>query len=457
MMAQIIKWIFAGLLQTELSITPLIFIVLLIHKAAYKIKPRTWIWIWSALGIRLLCIIPIYFPAVGHTQSQNEIALSAYLGDTASSVTLPLQIPETSWINILFLLWLAGIILYYIRKYIQYISIKKNLLKNSKGSGNLMDWCYKLRIPITQKGYSRIAVRITSKNISPMLIGYRAKYLFLPSIKLSSEDERMIFLHEITHLKHKDLRKKFFITIICGLHWFNPAIYLFAKACQDEIEKDCDYENLKGKDKKYRKAYAEMLLFLIQSTQSTDVAVNLANQNNTKLIKDRFTAIMNLTKLKKGLVLMISIWVLMAGLQIPTQCQIQSVSFQNSFLHLQRMDGNMAQTKILDFKDLYYSRQKFGEALGKILPVSDQSSIPLKNGEFLILYATSDGKPFELKTGELAAIQFHLTNKTHLVTGLTNGTSGETTDSDPYVCFEQTTGSSSYVYIENTSSSTTIK
>ena len=73
-----------------------------------------------------------------------------------------------------------------------------------------MDWCYKLRIPITQKGYSRIAVRITSKNISPMLIGYRAKYLFLPSIKLSSEDERMIFLHEITHLKHKDLRKKFF-------------------------------------------------------------------------------------------------------------------------------------------------------------------------------------------------------------------------------------------------------
>ena len=75
---------------------------------------------------------------------------------------------------------------------------------------------------------------------------------------------------------------------------------------------------------------------------------------------------------------MISIWVLMAGLQIPTQCQIQSVSFQNSFLHLQRMDGNMAQTKILDFKDLYYSRQKFGEALGKILPVSDQSSIPLK-------------------------------------------------------------------------------
>ena len=178
MMAQIIKWIFAGLLQTELSITPLIFIVLLIHKAAYKIKPRTWIWIWSALGIRLLCIIPIYFPAVGHTQSQNEIALSAYLGDTASSVTLPLQIPETSWINILFLLWLAGIILYYIKKYIQYISIKKDLLKNSKGSGNLMDWCYKLRIPITQKGYSRIAVRITSKNISPMLIGYRAKYLF---------------------------------------------------------------------------------------------------------------------------------------------------------------------------------------------------------------------------------------------------------------------------------------
>ena len=88
MMAQIIKWIFAGLLQTELSITPLIFIVLLIHKAAYKIKPRTWIWIWSALGIRLLCIIPIYFPAVGHTQSQNEIALSAYLGDTAVNALL---------------------------------------------------------------------------------------------------------------------------------------------------------------------------------------------------------------------------------------------------------------------------------------------------------------------------------------------------------------------------------
>ena len=88
----------------------------------------------------------------------------------------------------------------------------------------------------------------------------------------------MIFLHEITHLKHKDLRKKFFITISVDYIGLIRPFILFAKACQDEIEKDCDYENLKGKDKKYRKAYAEMLLFLIQSTQSTDVAVNLANQ-----------------------------------------------------------------------------------------------------------------------------------------------------------------------------------
>ena len=99
------------------------------------------------------------------------------------------------------------------------------------------------------------------------------------------------------------------------------------------------------------------------------------------------------------------------------------------------MDGLYADTEIIDFNDLYYSKQIIGEKPDTILPVRSQSSISLK----------------------ICLVQFHLNAKSRLITGLTNGTSDQTTDTDPLVGLEHTTGYTSFLYIKNFSSSTTIK
>ncbi len=457
MTEQITNWILSGLFQSTLSITPLILIFLLIHKFLKRKNPRTWLWIWSFLGIRLLFLIPVYFPALGHAQEEYEIILSTSSTEVFSNLKIPFEIPETHWINIIFFLWSIGVCIYLLIKYIKYFSVKKYLINNSVSCGTLVDLCQNLEIPVYKENYEKIIVRVTPKNISPMILGYKTKYLFLPSIEIKCEDKKMILSHEITHLQNHDLLKKILLTLICGFHWFNPAVHIFAKTFQEEIEKYCDYKTVKEKDKEYRKSYADMLLFLIQTSQSTDVSVNLVNKSSINSIKERFEIIMNPFKTKKVILPIISLIILIAVAQIPTQCQILSKSFQNSFFLIQRMDGLYADTEIIDFNDLYYSKQIIGEKPDTILPVRSQSSISLKNGEYIIFYSTDDGKPFEIKPGELCLVQFHLNAKSRLITGLTNGTSDQTTDTDPLVGLEHTTGYTSFLYIKNFSSSTTIK
>ena len=70
--------------------------------------------------------------------------------------------------------------------------------------------------------------------------------------------------HELTHIKRHDVAKKLLLTLVCILHWYNPAVWLLSARAARDIEEACDAETLHGRDAAYRAAYADALMTAVR-------------------------------------------------------------------------------------------------------------------------------------------------------------------------------------------------
>ena len=101
----------------------------------------------------------------------------------------------------------------------------------------------------------------------PTGIGAAAAGLFHPKILLSEqamaiapERLRMVFLHELIHIKRFDPMMLRLTTILTLIHWFNPAAWLAAFQLQRERELACDAAVLDRLGDSHRKEYGDAVL-----------------------------------------------------------------------------------------------------------------------------------------------------------------------------------------------------
>ncbi|OAA93943.1 M56 family metallopeptidase [Clostridium coskatii] len=196
--------------------------------------------------------------------------------------------------SILFFIWLIGMVffiantLYEIRKV---ELIKKNAISNkSSNFNNILNNC--LNIMNINKSVSLI---YPYKSIGPCLCGLIKPTIFIPQniIKNISEDEfKHIIIHELCHLKRKDLLINWIIIILNTVYWFNPIIrYGFYKMKQD-CETSCDAYALRylGIDRNIN--YGNTIIKILQLENTTPSLITSAPMavNNSE-IKRRITMI----------------------------------------------------------------------------------------------------------------------------------------------------------------------
>lgn len=92
-----------------------------------------------------------------------------------------------------------------------------------------------------------------------MVLGYFKKYLLLPAKTFSEDELEMIFRHECTHIKNKDLWLKLLVHIYCCIFWWNPFSYLLKHDLGFTLEMKCDLSATKGLSDDKVKAYFETL------------------------------------------------------------------------------------------------------------------------------------------------------------------------------------------------------
>lgn len=136
---------------------------------------------------------------------------------------------------------------------------------------------------------------------SPMVAGALHPVLLVLAGEAPKGADCML-AHELTHIKRHDVAKKLLLTLVCILHWYNPAVWMLAARAGRDIEEACDAETLHGRDAAYRAAYADALMTAVR--RNCGPALTSGFALSKRQLKQRLTALWDTAPKHRGRILL---------------------------------------------------------------------------------------------------------------------------------------------------------
>ncbi|WP_242833886.1 M56 family metallopeptidase [Desulfosporosinus sp. OT] len=270
---------------------------LLLIKLLFKQKlSASWhYYLWFVLILRLVIpftpqsslnvfnFLPYHSPTTGLSQvlkevpsivipqltnnNPNSVQESPLTGDHNTNAS---SSPTTDTYGITFttlaILWSTGVlaILFYILLVNSslFLKFKKQPTCSSKDIVKLLEES-KSRLKI----HTKVSVVYDVGLKSPALLGWiKPKIIISPQIidKLSPEELQYVFLHELSHLKRRDLLVNTLVTLIQVVYWFNPFIWYALHHMKQDCEIACDATALATVNPEEHKKYAQTIIELMQ-------------------------------------------------------------------------------------------------------------------------------------------------------------------------------------------------
>ncbi|MDO0823881.1 M56 family metallopeptidase [Desulfosporosinus nitroreducens] len=221
--------------------------------------------------------------AFGESEPQNRISLR-------SIAAAPLTH------QCLFLFWIMGIFALIISTIVVNIRFSRSIKGQTINNWYLLAGLEGVKEKLNIK--RDIPLTLTQAVRTPSLFGLFKPRLLLPVSLLNhfnSEQLKHVFVHELLHLRHRDIIVNCLVQVLLILHWFNPIIwYAFTKLREDQ-EIACDAMTVKYFGANSSKDYADTLIKLLESYGGSPRMANLAGLSGSKsLIKRRLINISNL-------------------------------------------------------------------------------------------------------------------------------------------------------------------
>ncbi len=91
---------------------------------------------------------------------------------------------------------------------------------------------------------AKVQVRL-NKEMSPLVTGGAHSWVMIPSCELAETDLRTIFIHELTHVRHRDDWLRNILMIISCLNWYNPLAIQLVWDMDAWNEYYCDSDSMK--------------------------------------------------------------------------------------------------------------------------------------------------------------------------------------------------------------------
>ncbi len=208
--------------------------------------------------------LPLISQNVVHTKVQQELeeAPRTVIIEETPIAYREVNITPKHRVKVLDLLayiWLAGMCMYLlvvISSYCIYFTQKRKKAIMIADSAVLDDVKKELKIN------RHIKIRMAGDFESPMFIGVLFPVIYIPCREISNDNMRMVFLHELTHYKRKDLLIKWLSLFVNAVHWFNPLAYLLCANISEACEVSCDMEVTKNMSDTEQKIYMHTILDL---------------------------------------------------------------------------------------------------------------------------------------------------------------------------------------------------
>lgn len=150
--------------------------------------------------------------------------------------------------------WIAGTVIFLTANLIKLLFAYKNL--NT------------LRLVVDEKllriaaelGLPDGAVLLSPDIVVPISIVFFRPKIYLPIMKLTDAEFRIVLRHERQHIVSGDSWVKLFYMVLAAALWWNPVVHIFREKLDDILEYRCDQAVLKGSSETERIIYTETLL-----------------------------------------------------------------------------------------------------------------------------------------------------------------------------------------------------
>jgi beta-lactamase regulating signal transducer with metallopeptidase domain len=193
----------------------------------------------------------------------------AGLGTASATAPMPTAMARTefvwSWPVCIFTIWLAGVVLLAGHVAVSFFRLRRRCgplpaAHRTAAMDVLQECCGRL-------GLWRAPVLLESCAVgSPALHGLIRPRLLLPlgfTAKFSTAELRFVFLHELAHLKRRDLLVNWIVVLLQVAHWFNPLVWFGFARWRAERELACDAMALEAAGEGQNKEYGRTILRLL--------------------------------------------------------------------------------------------------------------------------------------------------------------------------------------------------
>ncbi|WP_055668892.1 M56 family metallopeptidase [Desnuesiella massiliensis] len=227
------------------------------------------------------------------TTMQNIDSNNQTISEAKTSITKSNNKLNSSTLS---LIWIIGAVIlsaYISLSYIRFAlkASKENICREEKIL-NILEQCKKnLRIR------KKLSV-IYSKNAkTPTLFGVISPKLFIPeglANDLSEDEKKYVFLHELVHLKRRDILVNWIMTVLLMIHWFNPILWFSFIKMKKDCEISCDAITLSHINPEEYKNYGRTLIKLVelfskaQWTPGTTAIVNKSEVRRRIIMISKF-------------------------------------------------------------------------------------------------------------------------------------------------------------------------
>ena len=297
-----IKTLFLSVLENSLAVSPIILLLVLFTPVFNKRYAAKWkYWVWMILAFRLL--VPIGKavekpPVVIDIPGQITTELSVKMQEEVQSVDItPLDAAAGVWL-------MGGLVILLVHGF-SYVHFKRQVSQNGVTVGD-QSVLYRLQQMSEELQIRRkIEFIIYAQATSPMLVGFVHPILVMPDETYCKEEFHFILKHEILHLKRHDICFKLIMLVVNAIHWFNPMVWLMRREADVDMELSCDERVVQGMNLESRKAYTESLLSALNKQWARKTFLSTQFYGGKQLMKKRFKNILQGTKKKNGLSLVV--------------------------------------------------------------------------------------------------------------------------------------------------------
>ncbi|MCL1821182.1 MAG: M56 family metallopeptidase, partial [Oscillospiraceae bacterium] len=186
----------------------------------------------------------------------------------------------------------AAALLYFLISYTVFTRLhrRRNKAANPEETAMLAELCGSRRAPLLYR--NPLAA-------TPMLFGVLRPSIILPDREYTAEQLRAVLLHELTHLRRKDVLVKWLSVLSCAAHWFNPVVWLMRREIDRACELACDSASVRNLDAAGRQNYGETLIYVAAENKmphavllTTMCNANISFAWEKKALKERLGAIL---------------------------------------------------------------------------------------------------------------------------------------------------------------------